>query len=489
MYYFVAFLFILALIGLGVFKNMFNQKMEKARIRGRQRGDMSEADLGAMLSAEKFPVPKFVNMVLVAGMLVSGGWGLFNDMFFYAESGFVYHVRTITGEEKMVNEVGYNMHLFGRVNPWKKALSVVAEQNMGQVEASAVLPQIRVTFLDQVDALISASARFRLPSDQENFLRMAREYRSEENLLRTTLIPAFQETVRGNAALMGADDYFSGSQTQFNIDFENQLNDGLFIIKRNEVKTNRSGSSRSTANATKGTNQEDFDDDEKVVFEVDKVLDSQGVALRKGQSFSRFGITIAEARITDVLPNEKFVERMGLKQKASADRAIAREQRIQEEEQKGLAEAKGERQVAEKKAEALVDQIERTTKAETEKQLALTDASREMEKAEIQRVQAEILFQKAEIDAKSVKVAADAEAYKKREVLLADNALAQKLQTLENINKAWAEAFAVRNVPTTVFGGGQEGVSSDSNAQNFMDILTMKAAKDLSVDLEIGNNK
>ncbi|MDJ0699935.1 MAG: hypothetical protein QNJ07_08775, partial [Woeseiaceae bacterium] len=51
----------------------------------------------------------------------------FNEMFFYAEPGYIYHVRTITGNERVVDGVGYSMHLFGRVNAWKKAMTVLAD--------------------------------------------------------------------------------------------------------------------------------------------------------------------------------------------------------------------------------------------------------------------------------------------------------------------------------------------------------------------------
>ena len=482
--YFIALLFAVGLAALFVFQNMFNQKREEARIRGSHRHDVTEAELEEIMNANQFPVPKFVHWLLLAGMITAGLWALFNDIFFYAESGYQYHVRTIAGEEKAINDVGYNMHLFGRVEPWKKALSVVAEAN-SLPNVSAALQPSHVTFLDQVDAQVSASARFRLPADEEQFLRMAREYRSQENLLRTTLIPAFQETVRATAALMGADDYFSGSQTQFNLDFQTQLEGGLYLVRRTEVRVQSSSSPQGASNASLGTEQGEYGEDEQVVFKVTKLTDANGVPRRNVQSFSKFGVTIAEARITNVIPNEKFVERMGLKQKAAADRAIAREQRIQEEEQRLLAEAKGQREVAERRADALVDQIDRTTKAETEKQLALTDARREIEKAEIQKNQAQILLDKAEIDAQTKTVAADAEAYEKRVVLEADNALAQKLATLETIHRSWAEAYSKRNVPTNVFGSGGSDLSADSGAQQFMDILTIKAASDLAVDLNI----
>jgi len=86
---------------------------------------------------------------------------LFDQVFFYAEPGYVYHVRTITGEEKVVSDVGYNAHLFGRYNAWKRAMTVqaVAGARISELQAeeestttSAQVPPLNIMFLDQVDA-------------------------------------------------------------------------------------------------------------------------------------------------------------------------------------------------------------------------------------------------------------------------------------------------------------------------------------------------
>jgi len=447
-----------------------------------------------------WPVPKFIHRAVIGVAVLFGFIGTWYGTMFYAEPGYIYHVRTITGQEIVVDDVGWNPYVFGRINSWKKAMSIVAktdyqnyDEDNTQAEnddaaASAGIGPVRTIFLDQVDAQISATARFLLPSDRESFLRIAREYRSPDNLLRTTLLPAFRETLQANAALMGAEDYFAGGRTQFNMDFEDQLESGLFLVKRKEVIESDTGIAQGTAsaNASLETDQAEFGNDEKVVFVVEKMLDSSGIPLRKSQSYAELGIEVVESRITDVVPNAKFNERMQLKQKASADRAIAREQRIQEEEQRLLAEARGEREVAERKAAALVEQIQKTTDAETDKQLAITEANKFKEQAEIERQRSEILLEKARLDAQAVQVAADAEAYKKREILEADNALAQKLEAWVEINKAYADAFAKRAVPSTTFGGGEgTGYAQGSDVKAFLDIMTVDAAKRLDLDTSV----
>ena len=160
---------------------------------------------------------------------------------------------------------------------------------------------------------------------------------------------------------------------------------------------------------------------------------------------------------------------------------------FQEEEQRLLAISKGEREVAERQAQAKVIQIERTTQAETEKQLAITEAQKFREQARIEKERAQILLETATIDAEAKRVAAEAEAYAKRQILEADNALAQKLDAEIEIQKLWAEAYARRQVPQYVFGVGGGGPSgpptgADSETRMLQQLLTMEYAKRLDYE-------
>ncbi|WP_196160298.1 SPFH domain-containing protein [Reinekea sp. G2M2-21] len=423
-----------------------------------------------------------------------------SNSFFYAEPGYIYHVRTLTGSEEVVTDVGYKFYPFGRYNSWKRAMTVQAVQDSGSGRitaesdsnnASATLPPLSIMFLDQVDAHAEATVRFSIPSEPEMFLKLAHEYRSPENLLRTSLMPAFKETLQANASLMAAEEYYAGGRTEFNSEFENQMNSGIFLVKREEISVRSNKQVAGSANAALGTNQEEYGEDSKTVFVVNKVLDENGQPIRKSQRFTDFGITVVSALVTDMRPNQKFIERMQLKQKASADRAIAREQRVQEEEQRLLAIARGEREVAERQAQAKVKQIEQTTNAETEKQLAITNANKLKEQASIAKDTAQINYEKAKIEAETKRTLADAEAYEKRVILEADNALAQKLDAEVEIQRLWADAFAKRQVPSTVFGGSSDGtpVGSDAEAKAFMQLLTLDAAKRLNYNREMNSEK
>lgn len=423
----------------------------------------------------------------------------FNQVFFYAEPGYIYHVRTITGNERVVDGVGYSMYLFGRVNAWKKAMTVLADDVTAdgvhaESEASTVsasLSPLNIMFLDQVDADAMAAVRFRLPTDPETFLIMAHEYRTPENLVRVALIPAFQETLQATASLMSAENYYSGGRTEFINEFENQMQNGIYIVERKEVLRSSVKRQTSEADASDPESQNEFGEQTKAVFVVEKLIDEKTLLpVRKDQKFTLYGITVHEARVTDMKPNQKFVGRMEQKQEASAMRAIAREQKVQEEEQKLLAIARGDREVAERQAAMKVEQIEVTTKAETRKKETLIEAARMKQEAEIQEETAKILLSKARVDSEAVKVAAEAEAYKKERILSADNALAQKLDAEIEIQRIWADAFAKRSVPQTVFGAsGGTPTGSDMEVKNFMQLLTLEAANRLNYERSLADDE
>jgi regulator of protease activity HflC (stomatin/prohibitin superfamily) len=423
--------------------------------------------------SSKLSLIKYVGIpVLVAAV----GFVSFNGVFFYNEAGFATHVRTIFGEEKIVDDVGYATKWFGRATPWKKALSVQSvltealeiDDSSDNDSLGATIEAFPIVFLGNVDAKVESSARFRLPSG-EQFLKIAQEYRNPENFIKTALVPAIKETLQATASLMSADDFYAGARSEFAAEFENQLNDGLYLIKRKEVRGPRGHLPSQTAILQAGSEQGTFGDNSASQFITEKVMDSKGIPVRKQQQFRKYGVEVVEARITNVDPNPQYKQRMVKVQQALAELAVARQNRLKEEEEKLLVTARGEKEVEARRQETLRDQIERTTQAETEKQTA------------------ELLRDKAAITADATKITADAEAYARKAVIEADGALQPKLDALVEINKVWAEAASQAPVPGVMMGGGGNGASASRQDEigQLMGILATKAARDLSLDMKV----
>ena len=430
----------------------------------------------------------------VPALVAAVGFVSFNGVFFYNEAGFATHVRTIFGEEKIVDDVGYATKWFGRATPWKKALSVQSvltealeiDDSSDNDSLGATIEAFPIVFLGNVDAKVESSARFRLPSG-EQFLKIAQEYRNPENFIKTALVPAIKETLQATASLMSADDYYAGARSEFAAEFENQLNDGLYLIKRKEIRGPRGHLPSQTAILQAGTEQGNFGDNNASQFVTEKVMDSKGIPVRKQQQFRKYGVEVVEARITNVDPNPQYKQRMVKVQQALAELAVARQNRLKEEEEKLLVTARGEKEVEARRQETLRDQIEQTTQAETEKQLAVINAEREKQRAEIEKQTAELLRDKASITAQATKITADAEAYARKAVIEADGALQPKLDALVQINKVWAEAASQAPVPGVMMGGSGNGASASRQDEigQLMGILATKAARDLSLDMKV----
>ena len=65
----------------------------------------------------------------------------------------------------------------------------------------------------------------------------------------------------------------------------------------------------------------------------------------------------------------------------------------------------------------------------------------------------------------------------------ADGALEKKLEAFVKINGLWADAYSRRQVPSVVMG--ENGGGQDNQSSTFMQMLTIKAAKDLAIDMNL----
>ncbi len=494
MWLFLSLLCIAAIISISVMRAKRNKENEGFIKSAGLEGE----DAQKYREAHGFPLPDQAQSWLGGVALVTFAVWMWGAVLFYAQPGYHYHVRTIAGTETHVTEIGWNFYWFGKVTSWRNAMSLQTSNLKESVstgsdtESSAMSAELgpqTVTFLDQVDGQLYATVRFKTPLDDETFFKMVHEYRTPENLMRTALIPAFKETATVSAQLMTAEEFFSGGRSVFASEFENQMFNGVYLVQRveKEVNTKRASSS---AKASRGKKQaEALDEDTKTITVVEKKIDPvTGKPMRNNQKFTEYGITVVEARVMDMVPNMAFRERMKQKQEASAARAVAKEQRLQEEEKKLLAEAAGARKVAERQAEEKQKQIVITTNAETEKQKAITDAEKVLEQARIEKLAAKEAYERDMIKAKSIRVLADAEAHAKKVVIQANGALEQKIEAWKYGIDRMATAIEKRQVPQSLFlmGGSQSAdlAGSSSEINKLLQIIAADSAKSLSLKLD-----
>ena len=126
--------------------------------------------------------------------------------------------------------------------------------------------------------------------------------------------------------------------------------------------------------------------------------------------------------------------------------------------------------------------------AEVVKERAVVEARKRKEVAETegsQRLEVARLDREAAAEYKQMQILrADGDAEYKQRVMAADGALAQKLEAWLEVNKRYAQAienYQGNWVPTLVMGDGGKG--SSMGAQDLINLLTAKTARELSLDL------
>jgi regulator of protease activity HflC (stomatin/prohibitin superfamily) len=444
----------------------------------------------AMLTVQELrPVRTLISTVTGVLGLVFVGWGAFN----YNDAGFCQHVRTIFGNETSTCETGWYFAGWGTSTAWPHYITVAntldaTGESASTVFQGSVMPPYRVRLADNWTGDVTQTTRFGIPQDQEQFLEMARTFRSPERLINTTLKPAVTASLDSVSNMFTMEEYYSGGKRdQFKSEFKDAIEKGRAQVK--QVSLNQAGgvvpNRAAPSNSEVAQDTSEVGDTEVRRIIMEKVTDASGNDIRTPHDFTEIGVTVASAILENLDPDDKYEEQINDRKAAASRRVVAREQRLEQEEQRLLAIQQGETDIAKRQAEAKVNQIEQTTNAETTKKLALIEAERMKEEAEIARQTAAINLERARIDAEAVTVAADAEAYAKEAILTADGALAQKLEAWVQAQRVWADAASKINVPATVIAGGGDGSAAGSalgTVDQFMQMLMVKTARDLQVD-------
>jgi hypothetical protein len=443
-----------------------------------------------------FVLPRILKAFALPAILVTTSWmapsgaalvTLGNGALAYNDAGYCQHIRTVWGSETSTCKAGWFVKGWGYTNAWPHFITVAHTDNMN-AEGSSISGSYNVRMSDNWTGDVTQTTRFGIPQDSEQFIKMARDFRSPERLISTTLRPSVTAAIDTVANMFTMEQYYSGRMRDtFKIEFKDTIEKGQPLVEVKEINVDNPEVSRAASSALAAAqDSSDVGDTDGRLIVTEKVRDENGKEIRTQPEYLQYGILVSQAILEKIEADPAFEEQQKKRKEAASRRVIAKEQRLEQEEQRLLEIANGETEIARRQAQAKTEQIQATTDAETKKKLALIEATRMKEEAEIQRETAKITLERARIDAEAVQVSADAEAYAKEAILTADGALQQKLDAWLESQRVWADAASKINVPTTIFtNGGAEGGNAGSamgTVEQFMSMMTMKAAKDLQVD-------
>lgn len=348
---------------------------------------------------------------------------------------------------------------FAKEKEWPNQISVTyqAENATLQLEDNGIeVGHIMIRFSDATTANVKGITQFILPSDESEMILIHNTHRTPQSLVVKRLAPYTKECLQSSAQLMSSEKHYGGGRAQMAQDFLDQLKDGVYLLSTEENIV-----------------YDSLEKEKKRVYQTKLQVDPKtSTPKRKLSSIKEYGITVADAAITDVDYEEKVDQKLTKIIDAVTKSSISKQELMTAQQQTLTAKAKGEQALVEIEYQQKQEQTRQVVEAETKVKVAEQD-----------KLQQKIAYEGAILEAKKIKELADAEAYAKSRIMQADGALEMKLKAQIEVQKAWADAFSKYTgaiVPQFQTGGSPSG----NGAMNFMDIMTAKTAKDFALDLK-----
>jgi len=346
---------------------------------------------------------------------------------------------------------GWHLQKFGDVTTYDKAFNIWFSTKQDQGESQD--ESIRIIFNDAGGARISGSARLVLPLDRTNLMAIHTEFHSMKVLVHELIKPTITKVVFATGPLMSSFESYAVKKNDLIRYIEDQLRWGIYKTVSQEVsKIDELSGKRKTVTLAKL---------------IPNAEAPGGYERQEDAPFRKYGIDIRAVAVEEIVYDDTIMQQIASQQKALMD------------VQTSIAEAKKAKQRA-IKAEEQGKANYQTAKWEQE-----TINAKEIAEAEKAKKVAKLDMEKAFFQKKADILAGEGIATKKRLVMQADGALKQKLEAWTKVQGFYADALAKYQgnlVPQIVLGGNTKGGSTDS-VKNLMDLIMIKTAKDLRVEV------
>ncbi|MFD0999921.1 SPFH domain-containing protein [Ohtaekwangia kribbensis] len=372
-------------------------------------------------------------------------------------------VERTTGEQIVQFAPGiFYAGFFAKEKEWPNQISVTYQEENPKLDLEdngIEVGKIMIRFSDATTADVKGITQFILPSDEKEMILIHNTHRTPQSLVVKRLAPYTKECLQSSAQLMSSEKHYGGGRAQMAQDFMDQLKEGVYLLKTEENVVFDS-----------------LEQEKKRIYQTEIQFDKKdGAPKRKLSSIKEYGITVADAAITDVDYEDKVDQKLTKIIDAVTKSSISKQELMTAQQQTLTAKAKGEQALVEIEYQQKQDQIKQVVEAETKVKVAEQD-----------KQQQKIAYEGAILESKKIKELADAQAYARAKIMQADGALEMKLKAQVEVQKVWADAFSKYTgaiVPQIQTGG----TGTTNGALNFMDLMTAKTAKDFALDLKNKN--
>ncbi|MCM1066414.1 MAG: SPFH domain-containing protein [Muribaculaceae bacterium] len=352
-----------------------------------------------------------------------------------------------TGEYVVWADGGLHWQWFGTVREYSKTSQIEfteLEKNDDGYVANGENPAASTTFNDKGRGFIVGSFRVVLPTDEQNMMKIQRDFGSEKALINNLVRPTLYKVVTSCGPLMSSLESVSETRTDLIHYITDQLNNGVYKTRSRKIEA---------VNEVTGETE--------VRTQAEIITDGNAPGGYKRQElspFSQYGITCGLVSITDIKYDKATQSQIDAQKQANLAVITAKTQATKAMQDAITIEEKGKAAAAQAKWEQ-----------EKIKAVAVTKAQQEYEVAELEA-------KKAQQVALKVKAEGEAKAAANRALVAAGLTPAEKAEWDYKTAVGVAEALAnskVQWVPQVMMGGAQ----SNSTA---MDAVGLKMLMDVA---------
>jgi hypothetical protein len=383
--------------------------------------------------------------------------------------------------------------LFGSTKSYNNVLTLDFDRE--ENEESATLDQngIGVLYQDGGTGTVYGKVRFKLPDDEATMLNLHKDFRSPEGLAHKLIKGATEEVMNSTASLMNSEDSYATLRGTYSKWARYQLEHGIFKTETEQIITTEDSSKQFCVDLNFQDLSEEQRQECRKVRRIKKTVpiitykEGTKQPLTEASDLGVYGITISgfnmlqpayEPSTMTQISEKRKQTMLIITSKANAERA---KQDALTSESQGIANV-----VKAKYAEEVIKE-KAIVVAEREKQVAEIKAQQLVEVARQGKLQAEQnKLAAGEIKLEQIALG-EGESERKRLVMQADGALEQKLSAYRDVNYRYADAMGKhRLVPDIQFGGsnGQTG-QTGSQVQDLMNLMMVNSAKQISLDMSL----
>jgi hypothetical protein len=369
-------------------------------------------------------------------------------------------------------DAGWYLKWFGNTTVYPDVITYDFDRTANGEGASLDQTGIPVRYRDGGTGTVFGIAQFMLPTDDVTMLKLHKIYRTPNGVANKVIKQAVDESANLTAGLMTSEDGYDVKRAVFTEWMNEQ-------VKKGKYKT-----------TSKFITEKDEVTGKTVTKEIPVRFEEKGQPVHLPSDLNEVGITvIGNVKLDKADFEPRTLEQISKKREATMAIITAKANAEKAKQDAITVEEQGKAKVMEARYEQEVEKERAVVIAAREKQVAVINAERQVEVAAQQKLEAEQMKLRAgEIKQEQI-LLGEGEAERKRLVMEADGQLALKLQAWENATIAGYKYLGQQDwVPSTYMGGGGNGDVSTNGGHNiveFMDILKVKAAKDLSLDMSM----